>query len=114
MTGIARIDLDHLLHRVDSRYRLVLAAARRARQLADPIARLRLRGRSPAAVALEELAAGTFIILREAAPVEPEDPGQRPPWTRITEQADLASEVEEVRGEGGQAPFLEEWDGSET
>ncbi|EKP93742.1 MULTISPECIES: DNA-directed RNA polymerase subunit omega [Thermaerobacter] len=54
-----RVTLDVLLDKVDSKYTLVVLAARRARQLVDgaePV--IEPRAAKPVTVALEELAAG--------------------------------------------------------
>ncbi len=56
---MADLDYEQLLKRVDSKYTLVIAAAKRARQLmSGEKVLVRARGRKPVTIALEELASG--------------------------------------------------------
>jgi len=53
--------LDILLSKVDSKYTLVLAAAKRARNLMeDPEFEVNHRGMKPVSIALEEIAQGKY------------------------------------------------------
>jgi DNA-directed RNA polymerase subunit omega len=56
---------DRLRTQVDSKYALVIVAAKRARQLKDPNIAALVRGstKNPLTVALEEIAAGKVIPL---------------------------------------------------
>lgn len=54
---------DRLQNQVESKYALVIVAAKRARQLKDPAIQplVRSNSRNPLTVALEEIAAGKVI-----------------------------------------------------
>lgn len=65
MGGNRKVDLepsmDELMKFVDSKYTMVVAAAKRARQLTDgKVATVRHRSAKPVCIALEELAGGTL------------------------------------------------------
>ncbi len=60
-----KINFDQLLTRVDSKYTMVVAAAKRARQLMDgEPPTIEPHSVKPVGVALEELAAGTLHYRR--------------------------------------------------
>jgi DNA-directed RNA polymerase subunit omega len=62
--------LDELTRRVDSKYALVVAAAKRARELMDgAMPMVEAEGSKPVTIALEEIAEGRLeIILPPVAP----------------------------------------------
>jgi DNA-directed RNA polymerase subunit omega len=58
---------DRLRHQVESKYALVIVAAKRARQLKDPAVQtlVRASSKNPLTAALEEIAAGKVIPVSE-------------------------------------------------
>lgn len=57
--------IDHLIEKVDSKYTLVVAAAKRARELMDGKPKqIDSRSNKPVSIALEELAGGQLLYER--------------------------------------------------
>ncbi len=106
-------NLEDLLAHVDSKYRLVIVAAKRAKQLnrgAGPL--IATRSFKPIYVALDELASGKLQFETEGAQAELArelEEAAKPTWFRsmVAEEAELAEEevaeeapeVEEVEAE---------------
>ncbi len=106
-------NLEDLLAHVDSKYRLVIVAAKRAKQLnrgAAPL--ITTRSFKPIYVALDELASGKLQFETEGAQAElarEMEEAAKPTWFRsmVAEEAELAEEevVEEApEAEEAEAP----------
>ncbi len=106
-------NLEDLLAHVDSKYRLVIVAAKRAKQLnrgAAPL--IATRSFKPIYVALDELASGKLQFETEGAQAElarEMEEAAKPTWFRsmVAEEAELAEEevVEEApEAEEAEAP----------
>lgn len=105
-------NLEELLAHVDSKYRLVIVAAKRAKQLNRGAASLiSTRSFKPIYVALDELASGKLQFETEGAQAELarelEEAAAKPTWFRsiVPEEAELAAE--EVAEEAEEAEEAE-------
>jgi len=86
--------LEHLLTYVDSKYRLVIIAAKRTKQLmrgAEPL--IAPRSSKPTYIALEEVGAGKLHFEAEGAPAEElVTPEVKPTWFRSLSAEDTFAE----------------------
>lgn len=113
---MSHVSIEDLLDKVDSKYRLVMIAAKRARQLNQGAAPLvHPKSYKPTYIVLEELAAGRIEYrvepLAEEAKVGVFAEVAKPTWFRELAVEGVApeEEEEEVRElEGEEAPEVEE------
>ncbi len=91
------IPIEDLMSRVDSKYRLIVLAAKRAKQLNRGVApALTPKSHKPTSIALEEIAAGrvTYEVKPIEVPVTPELPeGPKPTWFRSLTPEEAVSET---------------------
>jgi len=106
------LPLEHLLTYVDSKYRLVIIAAKRTKQLmrgAEPL--IAPRSSKPTYIALEEVGAGKLIFEAEGALTqELVTPDVKPTWFRSLSAEDTFAEgvmVEEEEEEMGETDLEE-------
>lgn len=107
---LSDLKIDELLEKVDSRYGLVMAGAKRARQINEYTATLGLneslgipgpqvhtRSQHPLSIAIEELRSDKLEVgFRNDEPAETPEPAQEP----ATDEAAALAEAE--AGEGGE------------
>src|SRR5512138_2606101 len=108
---MAQVPIEDLMEHVDSKYRLVIVAAKRAKQVNRGAAPLvQARSVKPTYQALEEIATGKLAYEMEplAGDVVPgiEEPGAKPTWYR-------ALGAEEVVPEEAAAEAAEEFEEEE-
>ncbi len=116
---MSQVPFEDLMEHVDSKYRLVIIASKRAKQLnrgAAPL--IQTRSQKPTYQALEEMAAGKLGYEIEALAGElagePAEPGAKPTWFRslsaeevVPEEAAAETEEEFEEEQPAEAPVAE-------
>jgi DNA-directed RNA polymerase subunit omega len=111
---MSQVPFEDLLEHVDSKYRLVIVAAKRAKQLNRGAATLiQAKGVKPTYQALEEIASGKLGYevepLAGAMAQELVEAGGKPTWFRSLSAEEVVPEevVVEVEGQGEEEPAAE-------
>ncbi len=116
---MSQVPFEDLMEHVDSKYRLVIIASKRAKQLNRGAASLiQTRSHKPTYQALEEMAAGKLAYDVEAlageAAAEVSEPGAKPTWFRslsaeevVPEEAAVETEEEFEEEAPAEAPVAE-------
>ncbi len=98
---MAQVSIEDLMEHVDSKYRLVIVAAKRAKQLnrgAAPL--LQPRNVKPTYQALEEVSTGKLAYEIESTAGELAEAEAKPTWYRSLSAEEVAPEEATVEAEG--------------